>query len=219
MKCWDDVNSERCPENCIINRTTSPNSQTGKIEGNCNKSMPLNTYQEPAIFNARRNMFDSHNIEQVMKGNEPWSTSSDVTDDLTEYRSQSQRDTKEWVKRDPIPQRRDCAQNVALVLSERPATSTKEPVDENTECMPSERIKLEENTKCHSRAHCGSMGVLSPDVARSMNSSANIASETLQKARRQHERVFREYADEQKPCYSPLNYVNHMCSMNRQTRQ
>ncbi|CAH8564435.1 unnamed protein product [Dicrocoelium dendriticum] len=33
VKCWDDVNSERCPENCIINRTTSPNSQTGKIEG------------------------------------------------------------------------------------------------------------------------------------------------------------------------------------------
>lgn len=227
VKCWDELSSDLCPENCAINRMF-PNSYASEIKSNCNKNMSLHSNQRAATFDARHNTLDSRDVKEVMRTNEPWSTSSDVTDDFTgaTRMSQSQTYLNDWARE--YDQRttgvntewQHCGQNgtsvsqECLVSSPKKTLCLKESGDESTGHMSNGQIRLEEKTKCHKRARCDSTGALSPATARSTNPSVRMASETLQKARKQYERVFREYADKQESCYSPLNYVNHVCSMN-----
>ncbi|KAF7252976.1 hypothetical protein EG68_10297 [Paragonimus skrjabini miyazakii] len=225
---WDPPSSDRYAERIEKNRALLSNPPAGKPSlAWTNKPIDCNRHSPTLTASMRRSaMFNSQNVAEALVCDELWSSTSDC--DLNQPRLRKPVNVRE-VYHHRIPVKQLATESGSPVRTHSDA-AFETSVEEDNHSGPGNLRTTKEKrcSVCHQSAqrrlnHSGvvetdSISSLSPLSARSMISSASVASETLARAKKQHKRVFREYDDQNKQIYSPHSYTQSPSQTNSPSR-
>ncbi|KAA3680223.1 nuclear protein MDM1 [Paragonimus westermani] len=225
---WDPPSSDRYAERNEKSRALLSNPPAGKPSlvwtdepTDCNGHSPTLTASM-----RRSAMFNSQNVAEALVCDELWSSNSNC--DLNQARLRKPVSVKDFYpKRIPVKQ---LPTRSGFPLKTYSDASFETSAEKDNDSGPG-NFRATEEKRCsvcrqpvyrrlnHSTVvETDSISSLSPLSARSMISSASVASETLARAKKQHKRMFREYDDQTKQMYSPHSYTQSLSQTNSPSR-